>query len=474
MKNKYIKYVTLIFISCCFCACKKQLNVLPTTSEVDGSVIVDAKSATTVLNGVYYRFANAGTDYNSVPTVLWTDIHEVIPSELTGLLSNVNSDDFLAFTLNPKSERVDAIWNYGYNLINAANGFLKNVASVTKIPAAAKKQMIAEATFLRAFGNSELLLYYGQYNNVNSKYGTILRNEFVTSSNINLPRSGVAAVYTSILSDLDAAIADLPALNTQVYYANSSVAKLLKARVLINRGITGDYEEVVNLTNDIISNGPFTLDPNVKDLFLTNGFSSKEVMLGVQPYPSETYKFQNYQYYNQYIAADALVSIMGADPRGQWVFKGTNSPFLGPLNEFTKYYAGDLNNVNLTPLSETCYAFRLTEAYLLQAEAITLSSNGNLAQAKTLLKTVETHAGITDFSAITNAVTASALQLLIVKEELKNFVGENGADWFALRRLPIAAIQAIRPAISSVNQLILPIPESEIITNSQVIQNPGY
>lgn len=469
MKQKNIKLLLALSV-CCLAACKKELNVYPTTSEVDGNIIVDAKSASTVLNGVYYRFANAGVDNNNIPTVRWTDVNEILPSQLSGLLVNTSSSEEYSFAFTPVSTAIGKTWSYGYALVNAANGFLKNVDPVTTIPAATKTQMIAEARFLRAFGNEELLLYYGQYYDVNSKYGIILRDEFVNATNINLPRSSVAATYTSILADLDAAIAGLPALNTQIYYANISAAKLLKARVLINRGASGDYAQVISITDDVITNGGFTLEANVKDIFWTKGFTSKEVILGVQPYSTQTYKFRQNQYYVQYPVSDTLKSFLKNDPRNQWVYQPftLRSVLVGQL---TKYYSGNVNALLQTPLSENCYAFRLTEAYLMEAEAITLS-NGNLSQAKTLLETVMSHAGITDFTAVNNAATAAALQVLVVKEEMKNFVSENGADWFALRRLPFATIQSIQPYIKTVNQLILPIPNTEITTNSQVFPNP--
>jgi len=479
MKHKNIKFLAIIFGCCLAWSCKKELNVLPTTSEVDGNVIVDATSASTVLNGVYYRFADAGVDVNKVPSLLWTQVNEVLPSELANGLNHAGISDGVSNLLIVSQSPTSAyVWDYGYNLVNAANGFIENITPVTTIPAATKTEMLAEAQFLRAFGNAELLLYYGQYYDPTSQYGIILRNGPVTADNINSPRTGVAAAYTSILGDLDAAIAGLPALNTQICYANASAAKLLKARVLINRGAAGDYAEVISLTNDIITNGPFTLEANVKDIFLTKGFSSKEVILGVQPFPTETEKFTQYQVNGYYTISGILASFFNNDPSSQWVYRNDQGGSVygrafGAINELTKYYSGPVVNPVQTPLAENCYAFRLTEAYLLEAEAITLS-NGNLATAQGLLQTVEAHAGITDFSAINNANTATALQLLIVKEEMKSFVGENGADWFALRRLPFNTIQSIQPYLISTVQLILPIPYAEITSNNQVIQNPGY
>jgi hypothetical protein len=275
------------------------------------------------------------------------------------------------------------------------------------------------------------------------------------------------------LADLDIAVSGLPILNSTIYYANASDAKLLKARVLMNRGAAGDYAQVIALTNDIIANGPFVLEDSVKDIFLTKGFSSREVMLGIQPYPNETYKFDLYQSSYNPGASNALVNLLANDARNQWVYKNVRL-FNFDFNELTKYYSGDPLNVVETPLSVYCYAFRLSEAYLLEAEAITLSG-GNLPAAKTLLTTVMSHAGAgaQEIANVANAATPAALQLEIVKENMRNFVAENGIDWFALRRLPFATIQSLNPTITDPHQLIFPIPSAELVENN-VIQNPGY
>jgi len=475
MKRRNIKYILSVLTVSFLWSCKKELNVYPTTQEVDGNVIVDAKSASTVLNGVYYRFANGGTDNNTVPSVKWTDVNEILPSELCGSLTNSSGDDQVyTLTLNASSYSPGILWAYGYQLVNAANGFLKNVAPVTTIPAATKKQMIAEAKFLRAFGDAELLLYFGQYYDTNSKYGIILRDEFVTSNNIALPRSTVAQTYTAILADLDAAIPDLPKVNTTAYYANASAAKILEARVLINRGAAGDMAKVISLTTDVIANGGFSLEASEKDLFLSKGFSSNEVILGLQPFPTETYKFQDNQYYGQYPASPTFVTLLANDPRNQWVYRDDQGgtvygSYYGNINEIAKYYSGDTGNPVQTPLSETCYAFRLSEAYLLRAEAnATLGTN--VSDAKTDLKLIEKAAGINDDPAV-DAASASDLRILVLKEEIKNFFSENGADWFALRRLPLEDAQVIQPAINNIHY-ILPIPQTELNLNNQLTQNP--
>jgi len=91
-----------------------------------------------------------------------------------------------------------------------------------------------------------------------------------------------------------------------------------------------------------------------------------------------------------------------------------------------------------------------------------------------LLKTVMGHAGFTDLSSVDAATTAAQLQLLIVQEEMKNFVGEAGQDWFALRRLPFSTVQCLLPTIIDKSLLLLPVPDAEIISNDKIKQNPNY
>src|ERR1700722_4378175 len=341
MKNSRYSLLFLLLIGFTSGACKKQLNVFPTTSQVDGNVITDQQSAQVVLNGVYYQFTDVSEDFvTGMTRIFWSSINEELPSELAGSITGYSLID--SAILSPGDQYASSIWSYCYAVVNAANGFVKNVAAVNNFPASIKHQMLAEAKFLRAFGNSELLLYFGQYNNPSSKYGIIIRDTFVTADNINLPRSDVAAAYTAILSDLDSAINGLPALNTNIANANASDAKLLKARMLMNRGAAGDYAQVASLTNDIISNGPFVIEDSLKDIFLTKGFTSTEVMLGIQPFPNESYKFLIYQYECDYNATDSFVNLLANDGRNQWVYQYAFNASQGQaVDQLTKYYSGD-------------------------------------------------------------------------------------------------------------------------------------
>lgn len=469
--------IYLLILAVAIASCHKQLNVFPTTSEVDGNVIVDKQSAKTALNGVYYLFANAGFDVNQNPSILWCSVNEMPPSELSGLIAYPFGGVPLAdHTYVPSTPGVGGIWDYGYKIVNAVNGFLKNIEPVAGITASDKQEMTAEVKFLRAYANAELLFFYGQYDDVSSQYGIILRKDFVSSNNIVQPRSGVKDCYDFILDDLDDAIAGLPGLNSDIVYANVWDAQLLKARVLMVRGTGSDYADVVDLCKHIITSSPFALETNTKDIFLSKGLSSNEVMLGIKPYDNDAFKYTQYIQYYEGVGTDTLVSLLANDPRRDWVYQTIDNPYLGGnMYTFTKYFPGAADDPSPVAVANVCYAMRLTEAYLLEAEAI-IASGGSMNDAKALLKEVMQHAGFTDFSQVDAAGTPEAVQLLIVKEEMKNFVGEAGQDWLAVRRLPFATLQQLIPTIQNKTQLVLPIPQDEMTRNTALkgMQNPGY
>jgi len=484
IKKIFMKTTKPIYYVCCFSllvllSCNKQLNVLPTTQQVDGNIIKDSKGALTVLNGIYYQFANAGFDGNNNPSIEWCDYQEVNPSMLSGMVDYfADTRDLAAHTYTP-SNTGSAMWNYYYKIVNAANGFLKNLEPVDNISSESKKQMIAEALFLRAYANTNLLLYYAQYDTSNSPYGVVLREEITTSNNIPKKRSTVAETYQSILQDIDSAIAGLPNRNTQPFYTNVWAAKLLKARLLINRGTQDDYNTVISLCKDIIAHGGFQLESSVKNIFLSAGLNSKEVILGVQPYLNDVYKFNSYLFYFNATATPFMLNLFNNDPRKSWMYQTVyDDDVSSDISLISKYYPSSINDTTdpiPVSISSVSYAMRLSEAYLLEAEAIE-SSGGSMTEAKDLLTHILQSAGYSEFSQLDNISTNEDLKLFTIEEEMKNFVCEAGQDWFAVRRLPFDKVQQLLPTIRSKTLLILPIPQSEMNRNSGLtgMQNPGY
>lgn len=450
-------------------SCKKQLNALPSQAVVDGTVVVDQKSAETALNGVYYRFANVST----VLAVISTNrsfSSELIPSMMAGWMQyGFGPYYFQNHTYTPAAT---GDWTGPYNILNAANGTIAAVEALpdSKFVGNRKKEILAEARFLRAYAHFTLLSYFGEWHTLDSKFGVLLRKQPLKfSTDFNYPRSTVKESYDYILEDVDYAIANTSETRP-VYYVNKGAAQALKLRVLMSRGQQADYTELISIANNLIANPKYQLEANLKDIFQTKGLTSKEVILGVTPFANQVSRKASYEYVQSsvFIATNDFKKLLENDPRASWMLRVT--PAGAPALIKDSLYMNKFTGAKY----EDAYIFRLTEAYLLKAEAIA-RSNGNLADAKTILKEVMAKAGVTDFTAVDNAVTKDEVLYQIYLEFSRNMVAEDGIEWFALLRLPFSKVQEIRPTILRKELCILPIPATEFQTNPGIgDQNPGY
>lgn len=470
MKKSF--YIFLVVLSASHLACKKDLDALPENSRVAEVVITDAKTAEIALNGAYYAFANA------TPIKTSWQYHELYPAMFAGYMGY--GFGTLPYEENMNASVGDLYWSESYKLLNTVNGALQGLSTLADgaFTGDRKKEISGELHFLRAYAHYKLLSYYGEWFKPNSSYGVLLRDDATTKSNISKARSSVADSYAFIMDDLNEAITSA-ATTKQNYYATKWAAMVLKMRVLMSRGQGGDYAEVITLANNIIQNSPYMLEGNVQDIFRTKGLTSKEVILGLKPQANQEkdYYSRSKQYWpsasSLYVAKKALKDLVAGDPRGSWLV-GSASPYSAYSPDtyyFTKYIA---QGTTPTIVSETYYAMRLSEVYLLKAEAI-VRSGGSLTDAKTAVKEVMSHAGVTDFSAVDNANTTNELLLQIYKETVKSLVAEDGQEWMALLRLGLETVKQLKPTINSEQQFILPIPHAEFIYNPEIgDQNPGY
>lgn len=454
-------------------ACKKELGKLPENAKVDGNTIIDQRTSEIALNGVYYRFANVDAGDN---VTKWFE-HEVPSAMFAGYMGYGYGEEAAEINDYVNSSFGNIYWTSSFQLVNAANGVIKGVSLLedNAFTGNRKKEVLAEARFLRAYGHFKILSYFGQWFDINSPYGALLRDEFVTVSATAKARSSVKESYDAILADIDDAIANAPAEN-KVFYTTRWAAMALKMRVLMSHGQTADYPLVAALADSIILHSKYTLEPQLKDLFYTKGLSSPEVILGIKPQQNQEnfYYVLGRQYWpgasSLYTAKTALKDLLANDPRGTWMV-GDANPNADNTFYFLKYIK---QGETPTPLSETAYAFRLTEVYLLKAEAIVRGS-GSLADARTILKNIMGHAGVTDFSAADNATTANEMLKQLYLETSRNLVGEDGQEWMSLLRLPSSLIGELRPTANDKVKYILPIPHDEFLNNPAIgEQNPGY
>lgn len=484
-----IIWANFLLASISLMSCDDKLSELPKQYKVDGNVVVNQKSAENLLNGMYYIYANSGVDNYNQQTTNCNLYYSVMPADFSGLYKYYQGDYMLeqhdGQTVTSYSSY---FWNIHYATVNAANSVIDQVSAANDswFDGNKKKEILGEAYGMRAMAFYNLLRLFGYSWDINSPYGILLRTKASKVSNSNVARSTVKDTYNQILSDCDFSIENAPSEN-KCYYITKWFAKGLKARVLMLRGADGDYAAAADLAKDVIEHSPYKLESNVMDVFKTNGVNSDEVIFGVMPYEKQTNVYEDYFYSNspQYLPTDNFVALFNDDPRKDKVFgeakmqtikwndDGTYSWVYLPTLCITKFV--DIVNKTTSTVTESQYDMRLTEMYLLRAEALA-RIGGDLEEARSLLKTVLTHAGYTDTSIVDKASTQDSLLKLIFDENMRNLFGEGGRELdFMLRFGKIAT--DFNQQYKEQQYNIFPIPQDEFKYNNKLpkdMQNPGY
>ena len=489
MKTKIYQLIALSLIAFSFCSCSDELDALPGQAKVDGNVVVDQASAVVALNGVYYTYALCGIDHYDVKSTLCSSYYEIFPADLAGTAVYYQGAYLLETHDSQTMTRYGSyLWTPNYGTINAANALIKqvNAADDSWFVGNKKQEILGEAYALRALAEWNLLMMFGYSWDINSPYGIIIRTD--QSSMLSLPkgRSSVKESYDQILADLDYAIENAPTTNDN-YYVSKWMAKSLKARVLMQRGQSGDYQEAAQLCADIINNGPYALEENVMDIFHAKGLASQEVIFGITPKDNQTDVYETYflRGQPQYNPSEALLSLFENDPRkDQMFFDCVSSAYYWDENGELVWYDAISTAIckHLVPgvmqandIEETQYQMRLTEIYLLRAEA--LARTGDISGAAELLKTVMSHAGIEDFTAVDAATTQEAMLQQIFNEALRNLSFECGLEHNMMLRFPESITLQFNPVYAEKQYNVFPIPSDEFKYNYELKesdQNPGY
>ena len=489
MMNKIFQFVCAVLVCGCFCACNDELDALPGQSKVDGNVVVDQASAIVALNGVYYTYAQCGVDNYDVKSTMCSSYYEIMPADIAGTAVYYQGP-YLFESHDPQTSAryCGHFWTPLYGTVNAANAFIKQMASADDswFVGNKKQELLGEAYAMRALADWNLLMLFGYSWDTSSPYGIINRTDQSSMLSLPQPRISVKESYEQILSDLDFAIANAPADNNN-FYISKWAAKGLKARVLMQRGEGSDYQEAATLCADIINNSPYKLEENVMDVFHAKGLASQEVIFGIMPKDNQTDVYETYFYRGspQYNPSEPLKALFEGDPRKEQMFFDciSQSYYWDENGELVWYDAVSTAICkHLVPgvmmyndVEETQYQLRLTEVYLLRAEA--LARTGNIAEAGKLLKTILGHAGIEDFSAVDAATSQEAMLQQIFNEGLRNLSFECGLEHAMMLRFPESISLQFNPVYANKQFNVLPIPSDEFKYNfelKETDQNPGF
>jgi hypothetical protein len=522
------KIITLIFVPMLFlAACKKSIDLNPLSNVATSNYYKTGIEIQQALTGCYSGLkaplvdewkmtelrsdnsimGNAGS--TSVPNRELSDLDLFIPSTTLNSINNYWTNVYFNIrniNLILKSLSI----NY-----DEVTGVLKSDSTSVIITTQQRKELSAEATFLRAYHYFNLVRLYG---------GVFLIHKPITPDDaISINRSTVADIYKFIIADLEYAAANgvslnYPTIASQNFGANlgkvnSWTAKALLAKVYLTLNRKSD---AIPLLTEVINNSGYGLltgsTTSYADVFSTTNEVNKEVMFAVRykagglglgsPWP------------NSFAPELSGTAVVNGDGRG--FNNGTTElETLGystadlrkPLN-LAIWSSG--NNRRLYPKKHISQVLSLDDGendwiVLRFADVLFMlaEAQGNIPSSLAIINQTRTRAGLTALSA-TSVATTAQFETELAKESRLEFAFEN-KRWFDMLRYSITmpsqdAVTTIKnhfsvmyaghygkypaPAATlleiqnyvNTNRLLLPIPQREIDNNTKILilQNPGY
>ncbi|MDE3052598.1 MAG: RagB/SusD family nutrient uptake outer membrane protein [Gemmatimonadota bacterium] len=322
-----------------------------------------------------------------------------------------------------------------------------------------------------------------------------------------------AAIYSFVVSELKAIRDSLPQPGPDMYgRATTQAANMLLAEVYLNAGVYAgapDYTDALTAAQAVINSGAYSLDPSYQHLFEADNNTSPEIIFAVpqdgqhtQTWGGVTFlvhascggNMNNASYgidgcwwglrlkpqaYNLFSAGDGRASTFYTN--GQTVDMTSIPNFNAGIADpkFTNMTSTGHAGSNATFVDTDFPMFRLGEAYLIYAEAALRGGGGSRAQALAYVNALRERA----YGGTGGDITDAQLTLPFL-------LNERGREllWEAHRRTDLVRFGEFTGgsyvwawkggtqaggATDSFRDLY-PIPESELVANPNLKQNPGY
>lgn len=490
-------FAGFLFILSILSACEKMVDAGdPLTTITTNQTFSRDGSAYSALAGIYSLLLN-GTQNKMTFSNGGLTLYPGMSSD--ELINNVGiaskgDYDFVVNAVESNNNAVrDYFWQPMYNVVYNVNSLIEGVQLSTsnQLTPGARKQLTAEAKFIRAFCYFYLVNLYGDV-------PLVLSTDWKT--NTQLKRAPQDEVYKQIIQDLLDAQKDLPedysSSGGERIRANKYVATSLLSRVYLYRK---DWHNAELQASSVIGNSQFAILDDLQSVFLAN---SKETIWQLKPsaantqtgiYDTKSFLPEMYWtnlsdaerpvyllyfsevsvlFYPPYLmTSDLSASFEQGDQRKvawtSYIETPDYAPYTGVSDFFPKKYDEVLNT---TDPKKFYTVFRLAEQVLIRAEA--RANLDNLAGADEDLNTIRKRAGLAN---LTSGSKSAALDAVAHERRVELFA-EWGHRWFDLKRTGKALEVLGKNPVKKLNTngLLYPIPLNEIGSDPNIIQNPGY
>lgn len=490
----------ILLASCLFAAtafttsCSDFLDVKPTNSADASESIRTAADAQVIMRGLMSKMSSGSYYGRNFP--LYADAKG---GDYTITSQGRGYDYLYVFNHSAESNNYSGIWSQAYNCLVQINNLLEQI-DVLKAAGSTENfdSFVGQALTARALIYFDLVRLYGEpYNENKTAYGVPITLE-VLNSDAKPTRSTVEENYTQILKDLKDAETLLPKAKNNGfinYYAN----KAIQARVYLYQE---DFTNALAAAEEVINSGAYSLYSNANWVgSWATQFGSESIFeLAILPSEGDLGNTSLGAYTRRrghpnttiaagyFTASTGFISLLDQDAddirKGIMSYDETSSTRFGSLYKYsgsTDVSASAQGDGKGNTTAINIKVVRLSEVYLIAAEAALRASSPNLAKAANYLQEIRKR------SPNLAPATAANINLdMIADERSKELIGE-GHRFFDMMRLNktitfddgLGSVSTIHrtPSIDrTFFKTILPIAIAEINANPEIRsqQNPGY
>lgn len=496
MKKLSILFAIALFM---FTSCEEFLTKNPLDQVATDEAITTISDAEVALNGVYSSFKS--TSYYGRYYVAHAD---VLTDELQSVIGYSNQlGEFYKWSFLSDNGEVTGAWNIMYKTIIRASNVIDALPAIEDADEDDLSRIEAEARLARAIAHFDLVRAFAKaYTQANP--ATDLGVPIIEHFELNAPeRNTLDEVYTFIIDEAKTAKTVLASSGrnekASVFLTEGTAAAFL-ARVSL---YMGEWNDAISYATEVIDNPLYTLSNDSASIAKTfRSDDSDEVIFKIGLTKGDyDGRYIGYNYYNNsqgapncdYVPAQWILDLFGAnDLRYDITFKSEENKFGWTWPLVWKYPGNpafyDFANNDLTTNANMYKVFRLSEMYLIRAEANAEIGGANEAIALTDYNLLRSNR-ITGYS--NETYTGQALKNAIWDERVRELCFE-GHHFFDLKRkgLGFTRVPIVHPDEGAVtnpgpnqSEMVIepdnarwlwPIPDNEIRANENITPNPGY
>lgn len=265
------KIVYFVLLICAFVACKDDFTEQPAVGVLSEEATANETGVNLLLTGAYsaldgVRLNQLGNGFAISPDNWWLDVMSDDAHKGSTDGDQVELFQLETYDIQISNPYVLGKWMSLYAGVNRANAVIALIATIEEGDFSAQ---LAEARFLRGYFNFELQKMFGK--------PAYISEENYAATEFNQPNTG--PIWDQVEADFQYAIDNLPDIQTDEGRPTSWAAKAFMGKTHLYQS---EWDAALGLFQDVINNGPYSLNSEFVANFTAAGENSSESIFAIQ------------------------------------------------------------------------------------------------------------------------------------------------------------------------------------------------